>query len=62
MQEMSALGRLTGNEALKNFPIIITHMKPSSIDAETKIKDELTKENSIGLKLVFPAQSARLEF
>jgi hypothetical protein len=47
---------------MKNFPVIITHMKPSATNAETKIKAELLQQNLLDLKLVFPEQAEKFEF
>ena len=43
------------NNNLKNTPIYITHIKPC-MDCESKIKQELKQENTIGCNLVFPEQ------
>jgi cAMP phosphodiesterase len=55
MKEMDDLAGLTGNNALKNFTVIITHVKPpqSNID---KIKLQLKSKNNLQLNLVFPEQ------
>ncbi len=62
MNEMSTLSKLTGVDAMKDFPIVITHIKPLANDAEEKIKTELIKENLLNLRLVFPKQAEKLEF
>lgn len=62
MKEMSVLSKQTSIAAMKNFPVIITHMKPSATNAETKIKAELLQQNLLDLKLVFPEQAEKLEF
>jgi cAMP phosphodiesterase len=61
MQEMNALGRLTGAAALKNFPIVITHQKPGN-NRETSIKKQLIEFNPLRLKLIFPQQAVPMEF
>ncbi|UOQ82926.1 MULTISPECIES: MBL fold metallo-hydrolase [Hymenobacter] len=61
MQEMDALGQLTGPAALRGLPVIITHLKPSPGN-EALIKKQLTEANKLQLKLVFPEQGRRLEF
>jgi cAMP phosphodiesterase len=62
INEMKVLGLLTGTEAMKNFPLVITHIKPSSNNAEEKIKNQLEKLNPLNLKLVFAEQAKLLEF
>ncbi|GAB3227945.1 3',5'-cyclic-nucleotide phosphodiesterase [Hymenobacter seoulensis] len=59
MQEMAALGQLTGPTALRGLPVVITHSKPGN---EAVIKKQLTEANKLQLKLVFPEQGRRLEF
>ena len=61
MQEMYALGQLTGPAAVHGLPVIITHLKPSPSN-EALIKKQLTEANKLQLKLVFPEQGRRLEF
>ncbi len=55
MKEMDALSVLTGKDALKNFPLIITHVKPPTIRIK-KLKMELKNSNKLLLKLIFPEQ------
>jgi 3',5'-cyclic-nucleotide phosphodiesterase len=62
MKEMTKLDSLSGNGALENFPVVITHIKPSSENSKEKIKEELEKQNSLHLKLIFPEQGKKLEF
>ncbi len=61
MTEMNDLAGLTGNDVLKGFNVIITHVKPpqASID---KIKTQLKAENTLQLNLIFPEQGKALEF
>ncbi len=61
MKEMQNLAQFTGTAALKSFPIIITHMKPSG-DNEKNIKQQLKAQNKLGLKFIFPQQGKLLEF
>jgi cAMP phosphodiesterase len=61
MQELEVLSTLCGKEALKDFPIVITHMKPSK-DREQIIKKQLAALNSLNVKLVFPEQGTLLQF
>lgn len=60
MEELHKLEELTGKEALKNFKIIITHMKPPTKNI-VKIKEQLQKLNDLGLQLVFPEQGKSFE-
>jgi cAMP phosphodiesterase len=62
IKEMTILSTLTGTEVLKNFPVVITHIKPAIPDPEEKIKKELQELNSLNLKLIFPQQAKQLEF
>ena len=61
MQELDALGSLCGKETLKDFPVVITHMKPLR-DREQTIKQELATLNALGVKLIFPDQGKPLIF
>jgi cAMP phosphodiesterase len=55
MKEMEVLGSLTGNDALKGFNIIITHVKPPQTSIN-KIMVQLKAENKLHLNLIFPEQ------
>ncbi|HEY0244746.1 MAG TPA: 3',5'-cyclic-nucleotide phosphodiesterase [Mucilaginibacter sp.] len=61
MAEMTALGKLTGADAIKNLNVVVTHLKPpySSIQ---KIKTQLKAENNMGLNLVYPQQAKLMAF
>jgi 3',5'-cyclic-nucleotide phosphodiesterase len=54
MKEMGKLYQLAG-ETLKEVSIMVTHMKPCE-NCEILIKEDLIKENTLGLKLQFPTQ------
>ncbi|MFK5889871.1 MAG: 3',5'-cyclic-nucleotide phosphodiesterase [Flavobacteriaceae bacterium] len=60
-KEMESLGSYTGKSALNNFKVVITHRKPHA-NNEAIIKEELQKDNSLKLKLIFPQQAQRLSF
>ncbi|HMV10099.1 MAG TPA: 3',5'-cyclic-nucleotide phosphodiesterase [Cyclobacteriaceae bacterium] len=60
-EELNALSNYCGKDALKNFPIAITHMKPYK-DREQKIKKQLDELNVLGVKFVFPQQGKVIEF
>ena len=61
MHEMDGLAKLAGKNAMKNLPIIITHIKPNG-NNEAMIKKELAGNNPLRLKLIFPVQAKVLQF
>ncbi|MEO5997456.1 MAG: 3',5'-cyclic-nucleotide phosphodiesterase [Chitinophagaceae bacterium] len=61
MKEMDVLALVSGADALKGLPIVITHMKPSGKKEET-IKKQLIVLNKLNLQLVFPQQARLLKF
>lgn len=61
MNEMQALSQLAGAQALANFPIVITHLKPHGGHIP-QIKSELAAGNALKLKLIYPDQGRALEF
>ena len=60
LQELQALRSIIGSYALKGFKIIVTHMKPPSENYE-KIKNQLSKQNDLGIQFIFPEQGKRFE-
>ena len=60
MAEMNDLGALTGTDELKDFDIIITHVKPPQVNI-TKLKQQLKAENALGLNIIFPAQGKAID-
>lgn len=60
IKELHSLEKLTGKNALKNFKIIITHLKPPSKN-RVKIKEQLLQQNDLGVELLFPEQGVRFE-
>jgi len=62
MDEMKTLSSLAGKEKMKDFPIVITHIKPSSSNVEEKIKKQLEELNSLQIKLIFASQAKILQF
>jgi cAMP phosphodiesterase len=60
MTELRKLEELTGKGTLKNFKIIITHMKPPSKNF-IKIKEQLQNTNNLGLQFIFPQQGKGFE-
>ncbi|MEO6521281.1 MAG: 3',5'-cyclic-nucleotide phosphodiesterase [Mucilaginibacter sp.] len=61
MHEMDALSKLAGPEAMKSFPVVITHLKPAGGHIPD-IKKQLAAGNTLGLKLVYPEQGKVLLF
>jgi len=61
MSEIQNLERLAGAGTLKNFPVVITHIKPAG-DQETIIRNELAADNPLGLRLIFPEQGKEMDF
>jgi cAMP phosphodiesterase len=61
MNEMTVLSKLAGADAMKNFPIVITHLKPAGNHIGT-IKKQLAAGNALQLKLIYPEQGKMLEF
>ncbi len=59
--ELHALSRITGKAALKNFPIIVTHIKPIA-NNERKIKRQLSDANDLKVKFIYPHQGVKLKF
>jgi len=57
---MNDLAGLTGNNALKGFNVIITHVKPPQVNID-KIKTQLRAENTLQLNLTFPEQGKALD-
>lgn len=55
MKEMDALATFTGTGALKNFPVVVTHVKPPAFRIKQLIA-ELKTSNKLALKLIFPQQ------
>lgn len=60
MAELGELSKLTGPAALKNFNIVVTHVKPP-LASIAKIKAQLKAENKLGLNLIYPVQGKQLD-
>ena len=60
MTEMNRLSDLCGKKTLKDFPLIITHMKPEN-DNEMKILSQLKALNTLNLHFIFPQQGNKFE-
>ncbi|SEW40403.1 MBL fold metallo-hydrolase [Chitinophaga arvensicola] len=61
MTTLQDLASLSGAEALKNFPVVITHIKPGG-NREQMIRQELQAYNPLGVKLIIPEQAKLLRF
>lgn len=59
-EELAVLATFTGKKALKNFPIIITHIKPEA-NNEKLIHQELQENNQLQLHYIFPQQGIKIE-
>lgn len=60
MKELSKLEEFAGKGSLQDLKIIITHRKPPTKNIQ-KIKEQLKKENALGVDLIFPEQGRRFE-
>lgn len=61
MFELQQLASLSGEEALKDLPVVITHMKPGG-NREQTIRQQLKAYNPLHVKLIFPEQAKLLTF
>lgn len=61
MSALQDLALLSGTEALNNFPVVITHMKPGG-NREQMIRTQLQAYNPLHVTLVFPEQATWLTF
>ncbi len=60
MKELHVLEDLAGKGSLKNFKIIITHLKPPAKNI-AKIKEQLKKQNDLGVQIIYPEQGKKFE-
>jgi cAMP phosphodiesterase len=60
MKELYVLEELSGKESLKGFKIIITHLKPPSKNIKL-IKEQIKKQNDLGVQIIFPEQGKYFE-
>nr|WP_315201071.1 3',5'-cyclic-nucleotide phosphodiesterase [uncultured Flavobacterium sp.] len=60
MKELNKLEEFAGKGSLQDFKIIITHRKPPTKNIQ-KIKEQLKKENSLGVDFIFPEQGRKFE-
>ncbi|HEY0299124.1 MAG TPA: 3',5'-cyclic-nucleotide phosphodiesterase [Arachidicoccus sp.] len=59
MKNLKTLENLAGKNSLRDFPIIIAHIKPDG-DNEQLIHKQLQKENVLDVKFIFPKQGQRI--
>ena len=60
MKELTKLEEFAGKGSLQDFKIIITHRKPPTKNIQ-KIKEQLKKENALGVDFIFPEQGKRFD-
>ena len=60
MKELHILEDLSGKDSLKGFNIIVTHLKPPTKNI-LKLKEQLQKQNVLGVKIIYPEQKKRFE-
>jgi cAMP phosphodiesterase len=60
MKELRKLEEFAGKGSLQDFKIIITHRKPPTKNI-LKIKEQLKKDNYLGVDLIFPEQGKKFE-
>lgn len=60
MKELHVLENLAGKGSLKNFKIIITHLKPPAKNI-AKIKEQIKNQNDLGVKIIYPEQGKKIE-
>lgn len=61
MSALQDLASLSGTEALNNFPVVITHIKPGG-NREQMIPRQLKAYNPLHVKLIIPEQAKQLTF
>lgn len=59
IEELSKLAQHTGTLALKDFNIVVTHLKPGG-NQVIKIKQELEQGNIYGVNYIFPTQGIKV--
>ncbi|RXM46363.1 MBL fold metallo-hydrolase [Flavobacterium sp. YO64] len=59
-KELHVLEELAGKGSLKNFNIIITHLKPPTKNI-VKLKEQIKNQNDLGAKIIYPEQGKRFE-
>jgi 3',5'-cyclic-nucleotide phosphodiesterase len=64
VQSLRELDQLAGGKALKELPVVVTHIKYSLTkeQPQKKMLEELERENDIGVRFVIPEQGSRWQF
>lgn len=60
-EELQQLAKFSGKKSLKDFPIVVTHIKPDA-DNIAQIKKELEESNDLEVQYIFPQQGVPLQF
>lgn len=58
MKELHVLEGLAGKGSLKDFNIIITHLKPPAKNI-VKLKEQIKNQNDLGVKIIYPEQGVK---
>jgi 3',5'-cyclic-nucleotide phosphodiesterase len=63
-QSLRELDQLAGGKAIKDLPVIVTHIKYSLTkeQPQTKMYEELQRENDMGVRFILPDQGKRWQF
>jgi 3',5'-cyclic-nucleotide phosphodiesterase len=63
-QSLRELDQLAGGKALKDLPVVVTHIKYSLTkeQPQKKVLEELEHENDIGVRFIVPEQGSRWQF
>lgn len=60
MKELHVLEDLAGKGSLKNFKIIVTHLKPPTKNI-VKLKEQIKNQNDLGVKIIYPEQGKKFD-
>lgn len=61
VEELQQLAKIAGKKSLKDFPVVVTHIKPDA-DNMVQIKKELQESNGLEVNYIFPEQGVPLQF
>ena len=64
MTSLHELDALAGGNALKDLPVVITHIKYALTreQPQARMRDELTAANDLGVRILIPQQGSRWHF
>jgi 3',5'-cyclic-nucleotide phosphodiesterase len=64
MKSLRELGQLAGGDALKDLPIVISHIKYSLTreQPQKKVREELSADNDLGVRFIIPEQGMYWHF